>query len=96
MIILDECNGSCNVVDGLSTKICVPNKTKSVNVKIFNMVLRIIETKTLVKHILCKCKCKLDRTTSNSNPKWNNKTCQCECKNYRICKKDYGWNPSKI
>ena len=34
MIILDECNGSCNVVDGLSTKICVPNKTKSVNVKI--------------------------------------------------------------
>ena len=26
--------------------------------------------------------------------KWNNKTCQCECKNYRECKKDYSWNPS--
>ena len=24
----------------------------------------------------------------------NNKTCQCKCKNYRKCKKDYGWNPS--
>ena len=60
------------------------------------MVIRITETKTLVKHISCKCKCKLDRTTSNSNLKWNNKTCQCECKNYRMCKKDYGWNPSKI
>ena len=26
--------------------------------------------------------------------KWNNKACQCECKNYRKCKKDYSWNPS--
>ena len=26
--------------------------------------------------------------------KWNNKTCQCECKNYRQSKKDYSWNPS--
>ena len=27
-IILDKCNGSCNVADDLSTQICVPNKTK--------------------------------------------------------------------
>ena len=26
--------------------------------------------------------------------KWNSKTCQCECKNYRKCKKDYSWNLS--
>ena len=26
--------------------------------------------------------------------KWNDKTCQCECKNPRTCKKDYSWNPS--
>ena len=26
--------------------------------------------------------------------KWNNKTCQCEYKNYCKCKKDYSWNPS--
>ena len=30
----------------------------------------------------------------NLNQKWNNKTCQCECKNYRKCKKHYSWNPS--
>ena len=23
-----------------------------------------------------------------------NATCQCECKIYRKCKKDYSWNPS--
>ena len=33
-------------------------------------------------------------TTCNSKQKWNNKTCQCQCKNYRRCKKDYIWNPS--
>ena len=29
-----------------------------------------------------------------SNQKRKNETCQCECKNYRRCKKDYSWNPS--
>ena len=33
MIILDDGNGNCNVVDDLSTKICVPSKMKDVNVK---------------------------------------------------------------
>ena len=28
------------------------------------------------------------------NQKLNNKTCQCECKNYRTCKKDYSLKPS--
>ena len=28
MISLKKCNGICNVVDDLSIKICVPNKTK--------------------------------------------------------------------
>ena len=30
----------------------------------------------------------------NSKQKWNNKTCQCECRNYRKCKEDYRCNPS--
>ena len=33
MISLGKCNGSCNVIDILSTKLCVPSKTKDVNVK---------------------------------------------------------------
>ena len=27
IIILDKCNGNCNVVDDLSTKICVPSES---------------------------------------------------------------------
>ena len=89
MISLDKCNGSCNSVDDLSVKICVPNKTKSVNVKVFNMASKINETKILTKHISCDCKRKFDSATCNSNQKWNNETCRCKCKDYHKCKKDY-------
>ena len=51
MINLDKFNRSCNAFDNLSTKICVSNKMKSVNVKIFNIITKIIVAKTLVKHI---------------------------------------------
>ena len=49
MIMLDKCNGSCNVVDDLSTKISVPSEIKDVNVKVFNMIARIYKPKTLIK-----------------------------------------------
>ena len=52
------------------------------------------EAKAMTEHISCDCKCKFIITTCNSNQKWNNKTCQCDCKNYCKCKKDYSWNPS--
>ena len=45
-----------------------------------------------MKHISWDCKCQFNRTTCNSNKKWNNDTCQCKCKKYRTCKK--GCNPS--
>ena len=48
----------------------------------------------MTEHISCDYKYKFDSTKCNSNQKWNNKTCQYECKNYRTCKKDYNWNPS--
>ena len=94
MINLDKCNGSCNVIDDLSTEIHFPTKTKSVNVKVFNIIIRINEAKTLAKHNFCDCKWNFDCTTCNLNQKWNNETCQCECKNYYTCKKDYSWNLS--
>ena len=52
------------------------------------------EAKAMTEHISCGCKCKFNITTCNSKQKWNNKTYQCECKNYRKCKRDYIWNPS--
>ena len=89
VISLDKYVGSCNSVDGLSTKICVPSKTKDVNVKLFNMLTNRNETRAILKHFSCDFKCKFNSSTCNSNQKWNNETCQGECKSYRNYEKDY-------
>ena len=90
----DKCSESCNSANDLSTKICFPIKIKDINVKSFNMITNRDEAKTLVKHISCDFKCKFNSTTCNLNQKWNNKACQCVCKNYSTSKKDYSCNPS--
>ena len=72
---------------------CGPRKIKDVNVKTFN-IIRINEGNTVVKHISYDFKSKFNSTTFNSNQKWKIDTCQCECKNYRTCEKDYSWNRS--
>ena len=38
---------------------------------ILNMITRINEDKTLVKHLFCDCKCEFSSATCNSNQKWN-------------------------
>ena len=52
-------------------KYAFPVKKKYVHVKAVNMITRINEAKTLMKHISCDCKCKFNSTTCNSNKKWN-------------------------
>ena len=89
MISLDKFSGSCNV---LSPKTCVPKETKDINVKVFNINKN--EAKIMARHISCDCKRKFDSAACNSYQKWSNETCQCECKNYHKCKKDYSWTPS--
>ena len=45
----------------------------------------------------CACKCKFDGTKYNSNQKWNNNKCWCECENSRklhVSEKYYIRNPS--
>ena len=45
MISLVKFNGSFNAVNDLSTKTCIPSKTKNVNVKVFDMITRINDAK---------------------------------------------------
>ena len=94
---LDGCVGSCNTLNDLSDNIYVVNETEDLNLRIFNMITGINESKILTKHKSCECKCKFDGRKHNSNQKWNNDKCWCECKNpkeHHICKKDYIWNPA--
>ena len=43
---LDRCVGSCNNLNDLSNKVCVPNKTEDLNLSMFNMITEINESKT--------------------------------------------------
>ena len=61
---LDRCVGSC-----------VPNKTKDLNLSMFNMITGINEPKTLTKHIPCECKCKFEGRKCNLNQMFNNDKC---------------------
>ena len=42
----DRCVGSCNTLNDLSNKACVPNKTEDLNLSVFNMIARINQSKT--------------------------------------------------
>ena len=65
----DRCSGSCNTINNISSKICVPNQTEVVNLSVFNMIARTNESKTLTKRLSCECKCKFDGRKYNSNQK---------------------------
>ena len=66
-IKLDRCVGSCNTLNDLSNKICIPNKTEHLNLSIMNMITGINESKTLTKDISCECKCRFYGTKCHSN-----------------------------
>ena len=80
MISLDKCTGSWNV---LSPKVSVLEETKDINVKAFKTMTTKNEAEVMTEHISCDCKCKFNSSKCNSKQKWNNKTCKCDCKNYR-------------
>ena len=67
VIKLHRCVGSCNTLNDLSDKICVPNKTEDLNLSVFNMITRINESKTLTKLITCKCDCRFEGRKCNSD-----------------------------
>ena len=51
--------GSCNTLNGLFNRVCVPNKTDDLNLSSFNMITEINESKILTRHKSCKSKCKI-------------------------------------
>ena len=69
---VDRYVGSCNTLSDISNRVYVPNKTEDLNLHVFNMITGMNESKTLTKHISCKCECKFDGRKPNPNQKWNN------------------------
>ena len=79
-INLDRCVGSYNTLDYLSSRLCVTDKAEELNLNVFNIITETNESTILRKHISCKCEFKFNGRKRNSNQKWNNNKCWCECK----------------
>ena len=97
-IKVNKCSGGCNNVNDPMAKLCVPNIVKDMNIKVFNLLARINETRKIVWHETCKCVCRLTSAICNDSNEWNENKCKCECKEDLIDKitfdKGYIWNPS--
>ena len=95
---VNKCNGSCDTLDNPMSKIYVPKIIKNVNMKVYNFLMRLNETRNVLWHESCKCVCKLISTVCNSKEIWNSNTCRCDCnEDFAViinCNKGYTWNPS--
>ena len=94
----NKCSGSCNTLDNPMAKLCIPNVIKRVNMQIYNILMRLNETRNVLWHESCKCVCQLNSSVCNNKQIWNGDTCRCDCNEDFAgiinCTKGYTWNPS--
>ena len=57
-------------------KICVPKIIKNVNMKVYNFLMRLNETRNVLWNESCECVCKLNSSVCNSKQIWNSDTCR--------------------
>ena len=75
-----KCSASCNNINHLCAKLCVPDVVKNLNVKVFNLMSRTNETRRIEWHETCKCEFKFRANVWNNKQRWNKDKCRCECK----------------
>ena len=97
-VLVNKCSGNCDILDNAMSKICVPKIIKNVNMKVYNFLMRLNETRNVLWHESCKCVCRLNSSVCNSKQIWNSDTCRCDCNEdfagIISCDKGYTWNPS--
>ena len=95
-VLVNKCSGSFNTLADPMVKLCVPNIIKNVNMKVYNFLMRLNETRNVLWLESCKCVCRLNSSVCNSKQIWNSDTCSCDCNEdfsgIMTCNK--GWNPS--
>ena len=77
-IKVNKCSGNCNNINNPYAKLCVPDIIKQINVKVYNLVSRINETRQILWHETCKYVCRLSIAVCNSKQIWNDDKCRCE------------------
>ena len=81
-------------------KLCALNVIESVNMKVYNFLMRLNETRNVLWNQSCKCVCvcRLNSSVCNSKQIWNSDTCSSDCNEdfagIMTCNKGYMWNPN--
>ena len=89
---INRCSGNCNSINDPYAKICVPGVLNNLNVKVFNLMSKNNESRSIKLHETCKCICSLNKIVCNNKQKWNKDKCRCECKELidkGVCDKGY-------
>ena len=94
----NKCSPSCCNINDPYAKLCISHIVKNINVKVFNLISRINDTRQIIWHETYKFVCRLTSAVCNSRKIWSEDKCKCECKenlvNRMVCDKEYIWNPS--
>ena len=69
-VLVNKCSESCNTLDNPMAKLCVPNIIKRINMKVYNFLMRLNETRNVLWHESCKCVCKLNSSVCNDKQIW--------------------------
>ena len=77
---INKPSSSCNNIDDLHAKMCIPDVVKNINVKAFNLMWKTNETRHIEWNETCKCKYGLDASVCNNKQCWNKEKCRCQCK----------------
>ena len=97
-IKVNKCSRNCNNINDPYAKLCIPDVIKKINVKVFNLMSRINETRQMLWDETCKCVCRLSVAVCSSKQIWNDHKCRCECRedlfDKMVCDKGFSWNPS--
>ena len=94
---INKCSGNCNNINDPYARICVPDTVTNLNVKVFNLMSRTNETRSIKWHETCKCICTLNKIICNNKQRWNKDKCRCKCKELidkGVCDKGFIFNTS--
>ena len=78
-VLVNKCSGSCDMLDDAMARLCVPNIIKNVNMKVYNFLMRLNETRNVLWHESCKCVCRLNLSVCSNKQIWNSDTGRCDC-----------------
>ena len=78
-VLVNKYSGNSDTLDKPMPKMCVPNIIKEINMKVYNFLMRLNETRSVLWHKSCKCVCKLNSSVCNNKQIWNSDTCRCDC-----------------